>query len=149
MLKFATKNDREYRNLMNNFYSIIKFFFVKVGPNHLFGVNWDIESRVRLCSVRLLVKKCGGLLWWFWGWGFRLPLTVEEVGQVVLALLPTRLQGLVGSMTLFLFQLCLPSTSVVILEFWDFGIFEFLEFFLSEEENGRLFSAWQKWQSYN
>jgi hypothetical protein len=61
-----------------------------------------------------------------------LPLLVEEEGQVVLALLPTRLQGLVGSLTLFPFQLCLPFTSVVILEFWigNFGIF------LLEEENG-------------
>jgi hypothetical protein len=64
-----------------------------------------------------------------------LPLPVGEVGQVVLALLPTRLQGLVGSLTLFPFQLNLPSTSVVILEFWigNFGIF------LLEEENGQPF----------
>jgi hypothetical protein len=59
-----------------------------------------------------------------------LPLPVEEVGQVVLALLPTRLQGLVGSLTLFPFQLCLPSTSVVILEVWNFGRSEILDFFV-------------------
>ena len=57
-----------------------------------------------------------------------MPLPVGEVGQVVLALLPTRLQGLVDSLTLFPFQLSLPFTSVVILEFWIgnfriFGIF--------------------------
>jgi hypothetical protein len=28
-----------------------------VAPNHLFRVNWDIESQVRLCSVRAMVEK--------------------------------------------------------------------------------------------
>jgi hypothetical protein len=36
-------------------------FLVKTGPNHLFREKWDIESRVRLYSVLLLVKKT---MWW-------------------------------------------------------------------------------------
>ncbi len=31
-------------------------FFINVGPICLFSVNWDKESHVRLCSVRLVVK---------------------------------------------------------------------------------------------
>jgi len=43
--------------------------FVNVGPNHLFRVNGDIESWVRLCSVCLMVKKTSpglefGSVWW-------------------------------------------------------------------------------------
>ncbi len=30
---------------------------LNVGPNHLFGINWDKESWVRLCSVCLMVMK--------------------------------------------------------------------------------------------
>jgi hypothetical protein len=59
------------------------------------------------------------------------------VGQVVLALLPTRLQGLVGSLTL-----SLPVKLTLHLG-GDFGVLDwkFQNFwnFLSEEENGRPF----------
>jgi hypothetical protein len=60
-----------------------------------------------------------------------LALPVGEVGQVVLALLPTRLQGLVGYLT----TLSLPVMLTHYLggDFWNFGIFEI---FFSEEKNG-------------
>jgi hypothetical protein len=42
-----------------------KVFFVSSGPNHLFKVNWDIESQERLCFVRLMVRK-QVLVWSVW-----------------------------------------------------------------------------------
>ncbi len=81
-----------------------------------------------------------------------MPLTVEEVGQVVLALLPTRLQGLVGvhdTLSLPVMLTLYLSGDFGVLLFWNIGNFGNFGIFLSEEENGRPFSAWQKWQSYN
>jgi hypothetical protein len=100
------------------------FNFVAVSSPSLGKLGHRESGKTVLCPL-VGLKKRGGLQWWFLGWGFRLPLPVGEVGQVVLTLLPTRLQGLMGSLTLFPFKLCLPSTSVVILEFWigNFGIF--------------------------
>jgi hypothetical protein len=59
-----------------------------------------------------------------------LALPVGEVGQVVLALLPTRLQGFVGSLT----TLSLPVMLTLYLggDLWNFGIFGI--FFLGGEK---------------
>jgi hypothetical protein len=66
---------------------------------------------------------------------FLVAFTSWGSGSVFFCPFAYKASGLVGSLKLFPFQLCLPSTSVVILEFWigNLGIFGI---FLSEEENG-------------